>query len=70
MWFGGGGGWQGGRRGGFWGGGGLGWWWRGDLYSVYDDTLEMKVPREGDCPASRGSSFQSLTVQGINVLCL
>ena len=42
------------------GGGGM---WRGDLYCRHGDTLEMKTPREGDCTASVGSSFQSLTVR-------
>ena len=31
----------------------------GDLYCRHGDTLEMKMPREGDCTASVGSSFQS-----------
>ena len=37
----------------------------GDLYCGYDiyDTLEMKVPREGDSTVSGGNSFQSLTVR-------
>ena len=35
----------------------------GDLYCRHGDTLEMKMPREGDCIASVGSSFQSLTVR-------
>ena len=44
------------------GGGGVG---GGDLYCGYDiyDTLEIKVPREGDSTVSGGNSFQSLTVR-------
>ena len=44
---------SGGRRG---GGGGL---WEVFTAVGYDDTLEMKVPKEGDCTASDGSSFRS-----------
>ena len=42
------------------------------VYSGYDDTHEMKKPRprEGNCTASGGSLFQSLTVLGKNVLFL
>ena len=38
------------------------------FYCGYDRTLEMKMPREGECIASGGSSFQPLTVRGKNVL--
>ena len=40
------------------------------MYCGYDDTLKMKVPWEEDCTISGGSSLQSLTVHGKNVLFL
>ena len=40
------------------------------MYCGYDDTLKMKVPWEEDCTISGGSSLQSLTVHGKNVLLL
>ena len=41
-----------------------------DLYCRCDETLKMKVPTEGNCTASGGSSFPSLAVQGNNELVL
>ena len=41
-----------------------------DLYCGCDETLKMKVQREGNCTPSGGTSFQSLAVWGNNELVL